>query len=134
MLRFSYYRSDDGEHWNLCGRLSGPWVDELRSVWRRIREQAPRAGSVVDLKDVTFIDESGEFLLAEMQGSGAELLASGVEHTHLIANLRSEGSGTLRRPLEHLRDGSGRTAGNPASAERARAASAEAESKATEKP
>lgn len=50
MLRLSYYRSDDGEQWYLCGRLAGPWVDELHSVWQRIREHVPRAHTVVNLK------------------------------------------------------------------------------------
>ena len=134
MLRFSYDRSDRGERWNLCGQLSGPWVDDLRSVWRRIREQAPPAQVVVDLRDVTFIDELGECLLEEMQRAGSELLASGVEHKHLIANLKSEGSGALRRSLEHLCGGSDRGAGNPAPAECVRTASAAAKPKGIEKP
>jgi hypothetical protein len=48
MLRFSYYRSDGSEDWRLWGRLAGPWVDDLRSVWRRIREHTPRVHSTVD--------------------------------------------------------------------------------------
>jgi hypothetical protein len=102
MLRFSYAQSEDGEHWNLCGHLAGPWVDELRSFWRRVRERAPRAKAVVDLRDVTFIDESGEKLLADMQCTGAKFLAAGVEHKHLIANLNCEGERALRRRVEHL--------------------------------
>jgi hypothetical protein len=82
MLRFSYYRSDAVEEWNLCGRLDGPWVDELHSVWQRIREHVPRVHTVVNLKEVTFIEEAGERLLAEMQSAGADLVAKGVEHKH----------------------------------------------------
>jgi hypothetical protein len=78
MLRFSYYRSDGGEDWRFWGRLVGPWADELRSVWRRIREHAPRAHPTVDLKGVTFIDDVGEQLLAEMQRAGAGLKNGGV--------------------------------------------------------
>jgi hypothetical protein len=102
MLRFSYAQSEDGERWNLCGHLAGPWVDELRSFWRRVRDRAPRAKAVVDLRDVTFIDESGEKLLADMQCAGAKFLAAGVEHKHLIANLNCEGERSLRRRVEHL--------------------------------
>ena len=97
MLRFSYYRSDTVEEWNLCGRLGGPWVDELRSVWQRIREHLPRVHTVVDLKEVTFIDEAGEQLLAEMQSAGADLVATGVEHEHLLAILNHGGGGSVRR-------------------------------------
>jgi hypothetical protein len=102
MLRFSYAQAEDGERWNLCGHLAGPWVDELRSFWRRVRDRAPCAKAVVDLRDVTFIDESGEKLLADMQCAGAKFLAAGVEHKHLIANLDCEGERALRRRVEHL--------------------------------
>ena len=105
MLRFSYSESDGGERWNLCGHLAGPWVDELRSFWRRVRDRAPRTRSLVDLRDVTFIDESGEKLLADMQCAGAKFLAAGVEHKYLIANLNCEGKRALRRRVEHLNGG-----------------------------
>jgi len=102
MLRFSYSRRDDGERWDLSGQLSGPWVDELRLVWRRIRDHANGTPAVVDLKEVTFIDEAGERLLAEMHRSGAHFLVTGVEHKHLLANLDGDGSGTVRRRMERL--------------------------------
>jgi hypothetical protein len=102
MLRFSYSESDGVERWNLCGDLSGPWVDELRSFWRRARDRAPQAHPTVDLRDVTSIDESGESLLAEMQRTGAEFLAAGVEHKHLVEHLNGEGERTLRRRMDHL--------------------------------
>jgi hypothetical protein len=101
MLRFSYSESDGGERWNLCGRLAGPWVDELRSFWKRVRDRAPHPEALVDLRDVTFIDESGEKLLAEMQSAGAKFLAAGVEHKDLIANLNCEGKRALRRRMDH---------------------------------
>lgn len=105
MLRFSHSDSGGSERWSLCGRLAGPWVDELRSFWLRARERAPRAKPLVDLRDVTFIDESGEKLLADMQCAGAKFLAAGVEHKHLIANLNCEGKRSLRRRAEHLNGG-----------------------------
>jgi hypothetical protein len=100
MLRVSYSDTAEGHRWGLCGRLAGPWVDELRASWRQARERAPLAHAVVDLRDVTFIDETGESLLAEMQKAGTELVAAGVDHKHLIATLRSETGRPLRRTLE----------------------------------
>jgi hypothetical protein len=102
MLRFSYSESDGGERWNLCGHLSGPWVDEVRSFWRRARDRAPHPHAVIDLRDVTCIDESGEALLAEMQRTGVEFLVAGVEHKHLVANLNGGEKRTLRRRMDHL--------------------------------
>jgi hypothetical protein len=119
MLRFSYAETEDGERWNLCGHLAGPWVEELRSFWRQVRDKtgrqkngrAPNAKPLVDLREVVSIDESGEKLLADMQCAGATFLAAGVEHQHLIANLNCAGERALRRRIEHLHiteDGDGR--------------------------
>jgi hypothetical protein len=77
-------------------------VDELRSCWRQARERAPLARAVIDLKEVVFIDEGGEALLAEMENSGADLVASGVENQHVIASLKNRSDGSLRRRLDDL--------------------------------
>ena len=114
MLRVSYSDTADGQRWNLCGRLAGPWVDELRSCWRQARERAPLAHAVVDLKEVIFIDEAGERLLAEMKTAGAELVAAGVENKHVLSTLRNGARRPLRRRLEDLcgrRGGDGKPSG-----------------------
>ena len=100
MLRVSCSDTSDGVRWNLCGRLAGPWVDELRSCWQHARARAPRARAVVDLKEVIFIDDAGERLLAEMEEAGAELIAAGVENKHVIATLKNQPGCSLRRRLE----------------------------------
>jgi hypothetical protein len=87
MFRVTYSDTADGQRWSLHGRLAGPWVDELRSCWRYARDRAPLARAIVDLKEVTFIDEAGEMLLADMRSAGAKLIATGVEHQHLLAML-----------------------------------------------
>jgi hypothetical protein len=87
MFRASYSDTADAQRWSLHGRLAGPWVEELRSCWRQARERAPLARAIVDLKEVTFIDQAGEKLLAEMRGAGAKLIATGVAHQHFIEML-----------------------------------------------
>jgi hypothetical protein len=96
MFRVSYSDTADGQHWSLYGRLAGPWVDELRSCWEYARDRAPLARAIVDLKEVTFIDQAGKTLLAEMRRAGAELIATGVEHQHLIATLGNHKSPSAR--------------------------------------
>jgi hypothetical protein len=97
MFRVSYSDTADGQRWSLHGRLASRWVDELRSCWRSARDRAPLARAIVDLNEVTFIDEAGEALLAEMRQSGAELVATGVEHQHLLATLENRQSSLARR-------------------------------------
>ena len=108
MLRVSHTDNAGGQRWSLCGHLAGPWVDELRACWSEARRGAPRARAVVDLTDVTFIDEAGERLLADMQRAGTEFVATGVENKHLLASLKDQGKRPLRRLMEHLGAGCGK--------------------------
>lgn len=89
MLRISFSDSAGGQRWCLCGRLAGPWVNELRACWQYTRSRAPRAHALIDLRDVTFVDPDGEELLSEMRGAGVEFIASGVEMKHLLENLNT---------------------------------------------
>ncbi len=59
----------------LEGRLAGPWVEELRDSWQRAESDGRRISVV--LKQVTFIDDAGRQLLAEMHRRGAVLAAEG---------------------------------------------------------
>ena len=102
MLRICYFDTASEHRWKLCGRLSGPWVDQLRSCWHEARKRAPGAAAIVDLKDVTFIDEAGERLPAEMQTAGTEFIAAGVENKDLLASLRNKHNRPLRRSIECL--------------------------------
>ena len=102
MLRICYSDIGGGQQWNLCGQLAGPWVEELRSCWQHARKIAPRSHAVMDLSDVTFIDESGESLLSEMRTDGVEFIARGVETRHTLDNLKANGERPLRRLVEHL--------------------------------
>ena len=83
MLRFTYFRSDDGERWVLSGQLTRPWIDALRSVWRCFRYREPRTHVVVGLKEVTAIDSVGAQLLADMQTAGVDIVAEKQEHDSL---------------------------------------------------
>jgi hypothetical protein len=101
MLRITHVQTKREQRWTLCGQLRGPWVDELRQCWEHHVEQgsngARRARAVVDLSDVTFIDENGEKLLSEMRSGGAVFIAAGVETKHLLKHLRAKGERPLRR-------------------------------------
>ncbi len=107
MLRITHAQSEAGQRWTLCGQLTGPWVEELRASWER-RHALGDAHAVVDLSDVTFIDEAGEKLLREMRSGGAEFVALGVDTKHLLKHLVAKGERPLRAfhrsPGELLQD------------------------------
>jgi hypothetical protein len=103
MLRISYSLNSSRQQWTLCGQLTGPWVQELRSCWELKRAPAAASRSVVDLSDVTFIDEAGEALLSEMRKASVEFIAAGVETKDLLENL-TNGERALRRLAAPLSD------------------------------
>src|ERR1700722_1572766 len=97
MLRITHARTETEQRWTLCGRLTRPWVAELRASWENSRPGGANARMIVDLSDVTFIDESGERLLSEMGSDGAEFIAAGVETKDLLKNLKGKAERPLRR-------------------------------------
>ena len=58
----------------LEGRLTGLWVEELKNCWQQSAAAAQPVTMVV-LDEVTFIDEAGKELLADMHRQGVELTA-----------------------------------------------------------
>jgi hypothetical protein len=98
MLKITF----DESRWILCGQLSGPWVTELRSAWEGVRCRSEQASYVVDLSNVTSIDERGETLLRAMKKDGARFVARGIDMKHILSHLRSNAKPSLRRSLAHL--------------------------------
>jgi anti-anti-sigma regulatory factor len=72
----------------LEGKLAGPWVQEVNRVWIDAA-QSPRKGCVVDLRSVTFIDRSGQALLANMSRQGAELIAADCLTRDIVDEIRN---------------------------------------------
>lgn len=107
MLRISHSDTGTSHTWHLCGQLAGAWVEELRLCWKHANRAAPGKRTVMDLRDVTFVDEGGERLLSEMRRDGVQFVAVGVETRDLVDNL----NGTDERPLRRLLGRVGRTDG-----------------------
>jgi ABC-type transporter Mla MlaB component len=72
MLRITAQAPTGHATLRLEGRLSGPWVGELR----RVAHDAlvPSQGLTLDLSDVDFVDSDGAALLGELVAAGASLL------------------------------------------------------------
>jgi serine/threonine-protein kinase RsbW len=70
--------------WTLHGRLVGLWVSELRRSWKKTHRTDNNRQCIVDLNDVTFIDEKGERLLRSMSKEGVQFIASGIYIKHLL--------------------------------------------------
>ena len=97
MLKIMNSATGNEERWILSGQLAGPWVPELRSNWDQVRDRSCGRKYVIDLSDVTLIDDSGEGLLGELRDEGAELVARGMYTKHLIENIKSKEKQPFRR-------------------------------------
>jgi ABC-type transporter Mla MlaB component len=90
MLKITITEAPTEQRWVLQGRLTQPWVSELRLHWRKTHRARQGRACVVDLNDVTGIDQSGESVLLTMMREGAQFIASGVFTTHLLAVLAQQ--------------------------------------------
>jgi anti-anti-sigma regulatory factor len=104
MLRIATEATATEQRWTLCGQLTGPWVAELRASWDQTRQASESSRYLIDLSDVTFIDEGGERLLQEMRKEGAEFLARGVDTRDILENLCAQEKRPLRRFLAYLEE------------------------------
>jgi ABC-type transporter Mla MlaB component len=75
MLRITIQTDAMGTTLELEGRLTGPWVEELKDCWEGVRKGEREMS--VSLKAVTFIDAAGKTLLLLMHRQGVKLTGDG---------------------------------------------------------
>ena len=100
MLKISITDTPTEQKWVLQGRLTGPCVSELWENWIQQRDARQGCRRVVDLNDVTFIDQCGEKVLLDMMNDDVRFLASGVDTRQLLHDLKDKNKRTLRRCME----------------------------------
>jgi RecB family endonuclease NucS len=92
MLRITIAETPTEQKWTVEGRLVHPWISELKSTWTKTKTARRERKCVVDLTGVTFIDKSGENVLAELSKQGAELIATGCYTRHVVDNIERKKS------------------------------------------
>jgi anti-anti-sigma regulatory factor len=70
----------------LEGRLAGAWVQELEDCWRKVANSDRPVRVMVCA--VTFIDDKGKGLLAEMHQHGVELVAEGCMNNAIVEEIK----------------------------------------------
>lgn len=86
MLKITIRTDPERTILELEGKLTGPWVKELEACWRA---SCDRPVSVL-LCAVTFIDDTGRDLLAEMYQHGTELVAEGCMNKAIVDEISRE--------------------------------------------
>lgn len=76
MLKITSDNLQTSTRLTLEGRLAGAWVKELEQFWRHMTA-SEQESLIIDLRGVTFIEETGKALLTEMWREGAELMGNG---------------------------------------------------------
>jgi|SRR5579883_2207281 len=76
MLKITILDSASELRFRLEGKLSGPWVSELRQCWETASSTTDGRGTVADLREVDFVDPEGQQLLFDMHRAGVRLQAA----------------------------------------------------------
>ena len=90
MLRITVTDLPDEQRWLLQGRLVGPWAAELRLAWRNARHESDARKCIVELNDVTFIDQNGKAVLQEIMSQNPEFVTSSIYTKQILEHLRKE--------------------------------------------
>ena len=110
MLKITLHDSTKELRLKLEGRLSGPWVQELRQCWSTASSTTGGRRTVLDLDDVDFIDPEGQSLVVEMHRQGVVLHAGRPFIRGLLQEIcRSSQCGTVEDESSPNRDALRRT-------------------------
>jgi hypothetical protein len=97
VLRITITDEPEVQRWILQGRLSGPWVAQLKSDWEKSHGLNGNRICVVDVSSVTFVDLDGERVLDAMVRDGAKFIATGVYTKHVLEILEKRRQRWIRR-------------------------------------
>lgn len=97
MLRISVLTESGITRLKLEGKLAHEWVNEARKAWATMTEMNGSTDIIIDLLNVSFVDDEGQKLLADMRHSNAELMGAGPLISALIDEIeRAETATELR--------------------------------------
>jgi len=106
MLRISIFDEPFSTTMKLEGKLSKDWASEAERVWAGVAQRPEKQKKIIDLFDVTFVDDFGRQLLVEMNRAGAKLVGSGPMIAGLIEEIQGpakpRSNGRLKKILFSL--------------------------------
>jgi hypothetical protein len=87
MIRITAQHESSATRLFLEGKLSGPCVDELDKCWRENSCGEPTV--LVDLTNISFVDEDGKELLTRMHKNGIKLFSTSLMTKCLIDQIQN---------------------------------------------
>ena len=86
------------------GRLSEPWVDELRTTWTSASRDLVGRKVVIDLSNLTVISREGEDAIFDLMKQGAKFSCAGILTRHVLKGLARRCQCTPSQVLEKKSD------------------------------
>ncbi len=87
MFRISVVDTPSHRRLVVEGRLSGPWVAELRTSCRNAQRDLEGRRLVIDLSSMTVISREGEDAIVDLMKEGAKFSCAGVLTRHVLKRL-----------------------------------------------
>jgi anti-anti-sigma regulatory factor len=82
------------------GKLSEPWVDELRTTWTSTNRDLDGRKVVIDLSSLTLISREGEDAIFDLMQQGAKFSCAGILTRHVLKGLARKCQCTPSQVLE----------------------------------
>ena len=92
MLMITEQQNADSLTFKLAGALAGEWSTVLERCWCEATSLSKASCFIVDLTEVTFVDEIGKELLSLMMKQGAELIARDILMKSIVEEITKESS------------------------------------------
>src|SRR5689334_5866227 len=86
MLKIDTIETNSAITLELHGRLIGPWVPLLETLWKSKEGCTAGRSVVVDLTDVTAIDGAARYLLRLMEAKNVRLSGGGISFRTLLGD------------------------------------------------
>jgi len=98
-LRISIIEDRKERRLVLEGKLIWPWTTEVKSAYKKARENLGGRELVVDLKNLTIIAQEGENLLEALMNEGVKLRGSGVFAKQALRQVSRRARSRLQEPI-----------------------------------
>ena len=97
MLKISIVENRTQRRLVVEGKLVAPWADELRPACEKAKADLGERELVVEVKNITTINQAGENVLLELMHDGVKLRGFGVFTKHMLKQLALRVDRTIRR-------------------------------------
>lgn len=98
-MRISTVEARNERRLVLEGKLIAPWTAEVKSACEKARETLAGRQLVVDLKNVTNIDQEGENLLAALMNEGIKFRSCGVFTKQVLRQVARKARSRPQEPI-----------------------------------